>query len=62
VYCLGCCWALMLVLFVVGVMNLAWVAALTVFVLVEKFGPLGTWISRAGGVLMIAGGLLFLMK
>ena len=41
VYCLGCCWALMCVLFVVGVMNLAWVAALTVFVLIEKVGPAG---------------------
>ena len=39
-YCLGCCWALMCVLFVVGVMNLVWVAALTGFVLVEKIGPL----------------------
>ena len=35
-YCLGCCWALMCVLFVVGVMNLVWVAVLTAFVLVEK--------------------------
>jgi predicted metal-binding membrane protein len=62
VYCLGCCWGLMLVLFVVGVMNLAWVAALTVFVLAEKFGPWGTWISRVGGVSMIAAGLLFMMQ
>ena len=61
-YCLGCCWALMFVLFVVGVMNLVWVAALTAFVLVEKFGPWGKWISRAGGVSLIAAGLLFLMK
>ena len=61
-FCVGCCWALMFVLFVVGVMNLVWVAALTAFVLVEKFGPSGTWISRAGGVSMIAAGLLFLMR
>ena len=39
VYCLGCCWALMLLLFVGGVMNLAWVAALAVIVLVEKMAP-----------------------
>ena len=49
VYCLGCCWALMCVLFVVGVMNLAWVAALTVFVLIEKVGPAGVLVSRIAG-------------
>jgi predicted metal-binding membrane protein len=58
-YCLGCCWALMGVLFAVGVMNLLWVAALTVFVLVEKSGPAGIVIARVAGAAMIAwGGLL----
>jgi predicted metal-binding membrane protein len=55
VHCLGCCWALMAVLFVVGVMNLVWVAALTVFVLLEKFGPAGRLVARFAGVAM--GGL-----
>ena len=59
VHCLGCCWALMCVLFVVGVMNLAWVAALTVFVLIEKIGPAGVLVSRIAGALMIAAGVLF---
>jgi len=58
VYCLGCCWALMCVLFAVGVMNLAWVAALTAFILVEKFGRTGVRVSRVGGVVMIAFGVL----
>ena len=58
VYCLGCCWALMAVLFAVGVMNLLWVAALTGFVLVEKIGPAGALVSRVAGVAMIAGGVL----
>jgi len=57
-YCVGCCWALMGVLFVVGVMNLAWVAALTVFVLVEKIGPAGAIVARAAGLVMIAAGAL----
>jgi predicted metal-binding membrane protein len=57
-YCLGCCWALMLVLFVVGVMNLAWVAALTILVLVEKIGPAGAIAARVAGVAMIAAGAL----
>jgi predicted metal-binding membrane protein len=56
-YCLGCCWALMLVLFVVGVMNLAWVAALTAFILLEKFGPAGAGLAKAGGAAMIAMGI-----
>jgi predicted metal-binding membrane protein len=57
-YCLGCCWALMGVLFVVGVMNLVWVAALTAFVLVEKIGPAGARVARVAGAMMIVLGLL----
>jgi len=48
-YCVGCCWALMCVLFVVGVMNLAWVAALAIFVLLEKIGPPGPLVARLSG-------------
>jgi predicted metal-binding membrane protein len=55
-YCLGCCWALMAILFVVGVMNLVWVAALAGFVLLEKVGPYGPAIARiSGAALMIYG-------
>jgi len=57
-YCLGCCWALMCVLFAVGVMNLIWVAALTVFVLLEKIGPAGAIVSRVAGVAMAVSGAL----
>jgi predicted metal-binding membrane protein len=57
-YCLGCCWALMCVLFVVGVMNLAWVAALSVFVLVEKIGPAAAVVARVAGAMMIIFGVL----
>jgi predicted metal-binding membrane protein len=56
-YCLGCCWALMCVLFVVGVMNLAWVAALSVFVLMEKIGPAAAVVARAAGAVMIIAGI-----
>ncbi len=59
-YCLGCCWALMLVLFVVGVMNLAWVAALTAFILAEKFGRTGAGIARVAGLVMIGFGAFIL--
>jgi predicted metal-binding membrane protein len=53
-FCLGCCWALMAVLFVVGVMNLAWVGVLTLFILAEKIGPTGARVARAGGAILIA--------
>jgi predicted metal-binding membrane protein len=59
-YCLGCCWALMSVLFVVGVMNLAWVATLTAFIFIEKFGRTGLRVARLGGVAMIGFGILSL--
>lgn len=53
-YCVGCCWALMLLLFAGGVMNLATIAALTAFVAFEKLVPIGPWGARISGVLLIA--------
>ena len=61
IYCVGCCWVLMGVLFAVGVMNLAWVGVLTAFILVEKMGERGAWVGRVGGVLFIALGVLSLI-
>lgn len=55
-YCLGCCWMLMLLLFVGGVMNPVWIAGLTLYVLIEKVTPGGRWIGRVAGVLLIAWG------
>ncbi len=57
VYCLGCCWALMGLLFVGGVMNLLWVAALAVFILLEKAVARGPWLSRVAGLALILWGL-----
>ena len=56
-YCLGCCWALMLLLFVLGVMNLVWIAALAAFVLAEKVAPMSEWVSRGSGVLLAGWGV-----
>jgi len=53
-YCVGCCWLLMALLFVVGVMNLVWVAAIAGFVIVEKIAPAGPVLGRAAGAVMIA--------
>lgn len=56
-YCLGCCWALMALLFVGGIMNLYWIAGLALLVLAEKLLPAGDRIARiAGAVLVVAGG------
>jgi len=60
-YCLGCCWALMLLLFVGGVMNLAVIAALTAFVAFEKIGPFGVYSARVSGGLLIATGIWMLL-
>jgi predicted metal-binding membrane protein len=58
-YCVGCCWALMALLFVGGVMNLAWIVALTLFVLAEKALPAGARLGRlAAPPLLIAGAWL----
>ncbi|WP_343715434.1 DUF2182 domain-containing protein [Inquilinus sp.] len=60
-FCLGCCWALMLLLFVGGVMNLAWVGGIALFVLLEKTIPGGPWLGRAAGIGLIAWGGWMLM-
>jgi predicted metal-binding membrane protein len=57
VFCVGCCWMLMALMFVGGAMNLAWAAALTIFVLLEKAAPWGGALSRASGAVMLASGL-----
>lgn len=61
-WCLGCCWALMLMLFVGGVMNLLWIAAITGFVLAEKILPLGAASSRWTGCAMIMAGGVFALR
>ena len=59
-FCVGCCWGLMALLFVGGVMNLLWIAVLAMAVLAEKLLPFGTVPSKIAGLLMIASGLWLL--
>jgi predicted metal-binding membrane protein len=59
-YCVGCCGLLMALLFVGGVMNLVWIAALTLLVLAEKVLPGGRWIGRAAGLGLLVAGVLAL--
>ena len=59
-YCVGCCWLLMALLFVGGVMNLAWIALLTLLVAAEKLLPGGKWIARIAGLALVAWGVVLL--
>jgi predicted metal-binding membrane protein len=61
-YCIGCCWALMTLLFVGGVMNLLWVAGLAILVLLEKVVPAGRHLARALGLVLVAGGAGLLVR
>jgi predicted metal-binding membrane protein len=55
-FCLGCCWALMALLFVGGVMNLAWIAALSIVVAVEKLAPRGERVATLLGLALLGAG------
>jgi len=57
VYCLGCCWALMLVLVAAGSMGLIWVLLVAAMVAAEKVLPGGEWIARATGVALVVLGV-----
>jgi len=55
-YCVGCCWVLMALLLVGGIMNALWIAALAILVLLEKLAWHGDWLARAAGVLLVVWG------
>ena len=61
-YCVGCCWALMALLFVAGVMNLLWVAGLAVFVFAERVLPGGAVVGRIAGTLLLVAGAIILVR
>jgi predicted metal-binding membrane protein len=61
-YCLGCCWFLMTLLFVSGIMNLVWITGIALYVACEKLLPLGHWFSRAAGVGLIVSGAIVLVR
>jgi len=60
--CVGCCWLLMALLFVAGVMNLAWVASITIFVLLEKLIPYPRAVSFTAGCAFIIAGVMVLLQ
>jgi predicted metal-binding membrane protein len=61
VYCTGCCWSLMALLLVAGVMNLLWVAAIAGFVLLEKVAPAGDRLGQVAGVVLVGWGVWMVM-
>ena len=56
-FCVGCCWLLMALMFVTGVMSLVWAVALTAFVLLEKVTPWGDTAARVSGAVMVVAGV-----
>lgn len=56
-FCLGCCWVLMLLLFYGGVMNVYWIAGLSLIVLAEKTFPAAHWLGRMAGILLVGWGV-----
>jgi predicted metal-binding membrane protein len=61
-YCVGCCWLLMALLFVAGIMNLLWVALIAIFVLVEKLTLGIKWIPYVAGMILVGYGVLLLTR
>jgi predicted metal-binding membrane protein len=59
-YCVGCCWAMMALLFVGGIMNVLWIAGLTILIVMEKVASIGSLIPRLAGAMMVSAGLLLL--
>jgi predicted metal-binding membrane protein len=59
-YCVGCCWMMMSLLFVGGIMNLYWILGLAAFVLVEKTAPMGRWLGRGAGAALVVWGVVVL--
>ena len=61
-YCTGCCWILMALLFVAGVMNIWWIAIIAVFVLLEKIAPKGLLVGKIAGVALAAWGVWMIFR
>ena len=61
-FCLGCCWMLMALLFVGGLMNILWIAALALLVLIEKMLPIGPRVSRVTGIALMTSGAVVLLR
>jgi predicted metal-binding membrane protein len=60
-YCVGCCWMMMLLLFVGGVMNLIWIAVIAAFILAEKIAPRGQWLGYGAGAVLVVWGVWILL-
>jgi predicted metal-binding membrane protein len=61
IYCAGCCWGLMIILFVMGVMHLGWMAAIGALILLEKVAPSRKWIRYAIGTVFVIVGTIVML-
>jgi predicted metal-binding membrane protein len=61
-YCTGCCWFLMALLFVAGVMNMWWIGIIALLVLIEKVAPKGPLVARITGLILGVWGLILLLR
>jgi predicted metal-binding membrane protein len=61
ILCFGCCWGLMVILFVMGIMHLGWMAAVGALILLEKIAPAGKWLSNAIGAIFILLGAMVVL-
>lgn len=61
-HCLGCCWALMLLGFVGGTMNLVWMGVATLFMIMEKLPEIGTYVTRPVGYILLGSGVLVALR
>ncbi|MEM7193084.1 MAG: DUF2182 domain-containing protein, partial [Pseudomonadota bacterium] len=61
-FCVGCCAVLMLLLFVGGVMNLVWIAGLTIFVAIEKLAPFGVGLARVAALVLVLVGTALVLS
>ena len=61
-FCAVCCWALMVLMFVAGVMNVFWMALIAAFILVEKVVPGGDWIGRLAGAGLAVWGIALIIS
>jgi predicted metal-binding membrane protein len=62
VYCVGCCWVLMALMFVVGVTNLLWIAIIALYLIAEKWAARADWFGRAVGILLYAAAIAVLVS
>ena len=61
-YCVGCCWSLMVILFAVGLMHMSWMLLLTLVIFAEKISKHGWTVGKIAGISLVAAGILIILE